>query len=82
MIVGVKDEASRSLSSEAKEIFGSMGSVEVFKLEFRQGWAFIGVKGQKKFVEKRGDHVGTGAIMGYAKIVKKTKKVVKVKGGS
>lgn len=69
MLVGVSIEAKTSLSSEATEIFSSMGSTEVSKLETGNAWAFIGVKGTKKFVEKRGDHVGTGAIMGYAQVV-------------
>jgi len=66
ILVAVKNEASKLLSTEAKEVFGSMGSVEVYNLGLAEGWAFIGVKGQKIFVEKRGDIVGTGAIMSYA----------------
>jgi len=83
ILVGVKDEASKLLSNEVKEIFIKMGSKEINLLVTRESWAFIGVKGAKKFVEKRSNQVvGTGAIMGYAQIVKKTKKVTKTKGGS
>jgi hypothetical protein len=60
----------------------SIGSVEVSKLAYREAWAFIGVKGQKKFLEKRGATAGTGAIMSYATVTKTTTKSTKVDGGS
>lgn len=46
------------------------------------------MKGQKAFAEKRGERsdtggsASTGAILGYAKIVKRVKRVTKVTGGS
>lgn len=48
----------------------------------RQAFAFIGVKGQVKFLEKRGDAVGTGAILSYATVEKKRERRAKVDGGS
>lgn len=54
VVVGVKDEASNKLSKEAKGLFKELGSKQVSNLKFREGWAFIGVKGVKKSSEKRG----------------------------
>lgn len=71
IIIGVKDEASKRLSGEAKEVIKALGSEEIVNLGFRQGFAFIGVKGQIKFLEKRGDIVGTGAILSYAVVERK-----------
>lgn len=88
VVVGAKDEASNKLGKEVKTLFKSLGSKAVDNLKFREGWAFIGIKGMKKATEKRGEQVGTAMIIGYGKVTKKTvKKVVKqkaekVKGGS
>lgn len=54
VIASVKDEGSRKLSAEVKNIFTKWGSKEISKLGFREGFAFIGVKGQRNGVEKRG----------------------------
>lgn len=81
-MVAVKDEASAKLSEPVKQFFAKLGSIEILALGMRDAWAFVGVKGQKAFVEKRGEAVGTGAILGYAKEVKKTRKTTKVTGGS
>lgn len=53
MIVAVKDEGSKQFSKEARSLFENIGSKEVTQLAYREGWGFIGVKGQKQFVEKR-----------------------------
>jgi hypothetical protein len=53
LIVAVKDEGSRQFSKEARSLFETIGSKEVTALGYREGWGFIGVKGQKQFVEKR-----------------------------
>jgi len=53
LIVAVKDEGSKQFSKEARSLFENIGSKEVTQLAYREGWGFIGVKGQKQFVEKR-----------------------------
>lgn len=53
LVVAVKDEGSRQFSKEARSLFETIGSKEVSQLAYREGWGFIGVKGQKQFVEKR-----------------------------
>jgi len=82
IVIGVKDEASNKLSGEAKDVFAALGSKEVANLKFREGFAFIGVKGQIKFLEKRGNAVGTGAILSYAVVERKKEIRGKVDGGS
>jgi hypothetical protein len=82
IVIGVRDEASKRLSGEAKEVIKALGSEEILNLNFRQGFAFIGVKGQVKFLEKRGDIVGTGAILSYAVVERKRTTRAKVDGGS
>lgn len=41
IIAAVKDEASKSLSQEVKELFTKWGSKEVNALGFREAWGFI-----------------------------------------
>jgi hypothetical protein len=82
IIIGVKDEASERLSGEAREVITSLGSQEISNLKMREGFAFIGVKGQIKFLEKRGGAVGTGAILSYATVERKKEVRGKVDGGS
>jgi hypothetical protein len=46
-------------------------------------YVFIGVKGQSKFAEKKGEGVGVGLILSFSETVKKTKKkIVATEGGS
>jgi hypothetical protein len=84
ILTSVRDEASNALSAKVKKFYEKMGSQHVDALGFRHSWAFIGVKGQEAYTEERSanEMVGTGAILGYAKKVKHTKKVTKITGGS
>jgi hypothetical protein len=82
IIAAVKDEASNKLQPEAKELFSKMGSAEINQLGFREGWAFIGVKGQNNGNEKRGKFNEMGLILGYAKRVKKTRTKEEIAAGS
>lgn len=84
LLVSVRDEASRRLNSNVKKFFSKMGSSAINTLAHRHSWAFIGVRGQEAFTEETNvnEPVGTGAILGYAKTVKKYKKVTKITGGS
>jgi hypothetical protein len=46
IIAAVRDEASKNLSKEARAFFAKLGSKEAPQLGYREGWAFLGVKGQ------------------------------------
>lgn len=82
IIAAVKDEGSKKLSSELKALFSKWGSTEINSLGFREGWAFIGVKGQKIGVEKRGGIQEMGIILGYAKRTTRTRTKEEVAAGS
>ena len=50
-----KDDCVTNLSEKSKAWFREIGSKEIDKLEYRQGFAFIGIYGQKnRVIEKRG----------------------------
>ena len=53
VVAACKDECVTSLSEKGKQFFEDMGSKEIRKLEYRQGFAFIGVMGKKDANEKR-----------------------------
>lgn len=83
VIAVVKDEASRLLTQEAKNVFIKMGSEEIRSLGNREGWGFVGVVGQKVFGEQRGAKVRAAMTLSYSKPVReKVKYPSKVKGGS
>lgn len=82
VIAAVRDSASEKLSSEVKELFMRMGSAEISHLGSKEGWAFIGVKGQQNGNEKRGGMSEMGLILGYAKRVKKTRTREEINAGS
>ena len=48
-----KDECATNLSATAKQWFSDMGSKEVWNLEYRHGFAFIGVSGRNEASEIR-----------------------------
>jgi len=84
IMVAVKEEASAKLTNGLRKVFSKMGSKEIYNLGLNECWAFIGIKGQKGFGERRSTgQVGVGMILGYSKTVRKvTKKMHVVKGGS
>ena len=43
--MAVKDEASKRLTDEAKEVIASLGSTEIHNLGWRNSWSMIAVKG-------------------------------------
>lgn len=51
IIAVVKDDASRLLTQEAKDIFIRMGSEEIKNLGNKEAWGFVVVVGQKVFGE-------------------------------
>jgi len=75
----VRDEASKKLSQEAKDIFNGMGSKEIDSLGFGEGYLFIGVKGggARSKIERRGGSVQAGVALGYSRVTKKEKTVSK-----
>jgi len=82
IIAAVKDEASKKLNDDVKAIFSKWGSKEINSLGYRDGWAFIGVKGQQMGNEKRGKFNEMGLILGYAKRVKRTRTKQEIAAGS
>jgi len=83
IVAAVKDEGSKKLSTEVKAMFGRWGSKEIHSLGHREGWAFIGVKGQENGVEKRGPFIDDlGVRLGYAKYVKRTRTKEQISAGS
>ena len=53
MVAACKDECTREISYEGREWFWQMGSYEIFRMRYRQGFAFIGVSGEKSCIEGR-----------------------------
>ena len=53
VVAACKDECSVQLSLKAKLWFAEMGSKEVLELGYRQGFAFIGIRGRRKPNEMR-----------------------------
>lgn len=70
-IAAVMDEGATKLSAEAKEIFASMGSKEIARLGVREGYLFIGIKGSRSHLEKRGGTVNSGLILGYSRVTRR-----------
>ena len=52
IIAACKDECTRHLSFRAKQWFEDMGSKEIWNLEYRHGFAFIGIHGKNDVHEK------------------------------
>lgn len=73
IVAAIKDEGSRKLTQAAKDAFINMGSKEISNLGYRDGWFFMGVKGTKSHLEKRGKDVNGGMILGYSRVTKKTR---------
>jgi archaeosine-15-forming tRNA-guanine transglycosylase len=72
IIVACRDECSRKLTDSVREIFVNMGGKEISALQYRDGWLFMGVKGSKSHLEKRGGSVNAGMILGYSRVTKRT----------
>merc|ERR1712185_46170 len=52
-----------------------MGGKEINNLKYRQGYIFMGMKGAKNHIEKIGDSVNAGMVLGYARVTKREKYV-------
>lgn len=46
IVAACKDECTNRLSQTAKSWFAAMGSNKIWNLEYRQGFAFIGIMGE------------------------------------
>ena len=53
IIAACMDECVNKLSLAGKQWFADMGSKEIWKVDYRCGFVFIGLIGQKQVVEKR-----------------------------
>lgn len=71
IIAVVKDEGRKQLSQAAMDIFIGMGAKEIQNLQFREGYLFMGIKGTRSHLEKRGGQVNAGMILGYSRVVKR-----------
>lgn len=72
-VAAVMDDAAGALSNNAKEIFRSMGGTEINKLAAAEGFLFIGIKGSRSHLEKRGAQVSAGLILGYSRVTRREK---------
>ena len=45
IMIAVMDEAERSLNNGVRKMIASMGSKEIGNLDYRDAFAFIGIKG-------------------------------------
>lgn len=50
-----------------------MGSKEILNIGYRDAWLFMGIKGTKSHMEKRGKDVNGGLILGYSRVTKRTR---------
>ena len=57
VIAACKDECATNLSDKAREWFANLGSKLIWGLEPREGFAFLGISGQKDAYEKRSEHL-------------------------
>ena len=53
VVAACKDDCATRLSERAKGWFADMGSKEIWKLEYRQGFVFISVRGSGTATEAR-----------------------------
>ena len=53
VVAACKDECSTNMSVHARILFTDMGSQEIWKIERRQGYVFVGIMGNKEANEKR-----------------------------
>lgn len=53
VVAACQDECVTNLSDASKQFFADMGSTEIWNLKYREGFAFIGIKGRKECQEQR-----------------------------
>jgi hypothetical protein len=77
IVAAVKDEGSKRLSQAAKDIFISMGAKEINNIAYRESYLFMGVKGSKQNIERRGktgSESSATVVLGYSTVTKRVKK--------
>lgn len=73
VIVIAVNGAANGLDHAAKDALRNMGSKEVNNLKGNDGYLFMGVKGTKSHMEKRGENVNGGMILGYSRVTRRTR---------
>ena len=53
IVAACKDDCISNLSELGKQFFAKLGSLEIYKLGYRCGFAFIGLSGMNEAVERR-----------------------------
>ena len=53
VVAACKDDCVKNLSTEGKNWFTKLGSKEIWDLQYRHGFAFIGISGRKEAHDKR-----------------------------
>jgi len=71
-IAVVMDDGA-GISNNAKQIFASMGGKEINNLAAKEGFLFIGIKGSRSHIEKRGGQVSAGLNLGYSRVTRREK---------
>lgn len=54
VVAACKDECVTALTQDNRQWFADMGSKEIWDLQYRRAFAFIGIFGRRTCVEKRG----------------------------
>jgi len=75
IIAAIKDDGAKKLKYSGKRMFMNMGAKKIWKLGYKKGWAFLGVKGMKRAVEQYGKSAEFGVVMGYVQVERKVRKV-------
>ena len=68
VVAACKDDMIKNLSEDGKRFFANMGSKEIWNLQFRQGFAFIGITGRTDSVEKRAAQTGQATATAVFKV--------------
>ena len=53
MVAACQDDCAQRMSTKIKQWFKDMGSQQIDNVDYREGFAFIGVLGRKQALEKR-----------------------------
>ena len=74
IIAACKDDCVTNLSRKGKEFFAHMGSEDIWDLEYREGFAFIGVTGGKDSHDRRAPDSKRKVIVDYVFLMKDPRK--------
>jgi len=82
VLAAVRGDAKANKSKEVMDTFAELGSKEILSLGEKEGWGFIGVRGQTNAIEKRGGYNEFGVVLGYAKRTRRTRTREESQAGS